>query len=455
MFQADERVDIDALVQFAGDSRPIALLFDSVADFADDIEQLLERGRKAGLRIACVAVDQTDRSANILGRINHTMLVDKGIKPINRLLSRTDAARLVDKLGDLGRLGKLEALGRSGAGRTKVDQARINHFRGQELFAAMATVEDAPGFGRRVGDLVRSDRTETNDLPLILLASVAYFVDRRLHVIDAARMLGIESEAVVRRVRSGDTVSALIATPDGQWLRARQRWLALKPCIERLGEPVAMTMLSTFMRRIANRLSRASQRERNSATALVGALMTYKNVHQLFPSADIDAWYENLHDSFGPWSARYWEQRAIACRSDARTRPELLSRAESYAERAVSILPDTYTFTTLGTILLSKASAQTNKESMGDYYDRAYDAFESAQRSDPNNLVIWIAFLRYALPVIKRVVESHWDIDAEVRDRTVNDWQRIYDQTITIASNSESTSRDLESIYGQYKRMLE
>jgi len=439
LFVGDERLDVDAILRFAADGKAVALLFDSVADIADDVASVIHRARSSGLRIAFVAVDQIDRAASIVGRFEEAYLVHRRIATINPRLTATDARRLVDKLFSLGRLGILES--------ERADRRRIVHFRNKELFDSMAQLENAPGFGRRVDGLVNALESELH-LEILFLTALASRVERRLHIIDAARMTSIGSDQFVRLVRHENSMSALLVT-DGQWVKPRHRWMALEACRNRLGEQPALNLLSEAIRRVTPRLGRASQRERNATSMLVGSLMSYNNLVEIFPSSDLDPWYESLSGSFGTWSARYWEQRAIMSRHVGRTRLEALSRAESFALRAVSIVRDAYSLTTLGTVLLAKAAY--GHVDVDQYYDRAVSAFEAASDEDPANLVTWLAFLRHSLDVREQGQKGVRPISADFEERLNDDWQRIHVRIASIANISESTERDLNGLLRRYK----
>src|SRR5690606_23472036 len=139
------------------------------------------------------------------------------VASINGRLTRTDAARLVDTLDRVGRLGIIE---------DRSDSARLAHFKGHDLFNTMAQLENAPGFGRRVERLV--DRVEDSQkIKAVLVAAYASLVSRRLLVIDASRMLGINSDQLVRLIQSDPQLASLLST-DGTNVRTRHRWMALQ-----------------------------------------------------------------------------------------------------------------------------------------------------------------------------------------------------------------------------------
>jgi hypothetical protein len=439
LYTGDGRPDVEAITKYASDGRAIALFFDSVADIADDVRELLWRARQYDLKIVCVAVDARERETNILGRLDEAFLVYQRIGAINSRLTNTDAGRLVDKLKSLGRLGILETV--------KRDDQRRAYFRNQDLFDAMAQIENAPGFGRRVGGLVDSVQTPTH-LQIVFIAALASRFGRRLHLVDAGRMVSLESDTVARLIRADSNVSSLLRT-DGPWVKTRHRWMALDSCIKQIGKDEALAFIGEAIRRSGPRLGRASQRERNATSMLVGSLMNFNNLREVFPSANLDPWYEQLLPTFGAWSARYWEQRAIMGRHAGRSDPSVLSKAESYALRAVSIVRDAYSLTTLGTVLLAKAAFSPQVD-VSSYYDRAIDAFEAASREDPRNIVTWLAFLRQALDVLSRVREADEIQNDALAERLSDDWLRIHEQITSVANAGELTKEDLAGLMRRY-----
>ncbi|MDG4793461.1 hypothetical protein [Micromonospora sp. WMMD1082] len=139
---------------------------------------------------------------------------------------------------------------------------------------------------------------------------------------------------------------------------------------------------------------------------------------------------------------RFWEQRAIMSRHEGELRPELLSRAESYARRAVTLVRDSYSLTTLGVVLLAKA-ARSDETLLSAYYDDAMDQFEAAHELETSDLVTWMAYLRHTLSVLERlmVIETTGDL----QERIVDHWPRIYGQ-VSVATSSDVTQSDLRAL---------
>lgn len=436
LFSGSERLDLDAIVHFAADGKAVALLFDSVADYADDVNQLLSRARAADLKIACIAVDDSEQENGIAGRISSGLLFNSRIATIGSRLNKSDAIRMVKTLTDEGRLGTIEPVS---------DVKRIAHFKNHELFDAMAQVENAPAFGRRIDELITSFDSSAH-LDVLLLAALASFVGRQFDVVDAARMAGMESDRLVRIILDDYQLRTVLKT-DGKLVRTRHRWMALKPCIDRLGQSQALGILSTAMNRVAPRLGRASQRERNATTTLVGSIMKYKILVKVFPDADLVSWYESLTAAFGDWSARYWEQRAIACRRQSPGDAGLLARAESYANRAVSLVRDSYSLTTLGVTLIWKAAFVPGVD-VGKFYDQAADAFDAAKNLDSHNIVTDLAYLRSGLKLMAS--ENLRRSADELVDRVCNDWVRSHDQVRLASGASSNANAELAGYRRQF-----
>lgn len=442
LFRKNGRVDIDAVLGFASDGRSVALLFDGISAVADDIDRLITQARGAGLNVVCVAVDDDDKESTILGRVNIANLAHTRVAKINGRMSSVDAARLVDTLARVGRLGILEG---------KPDRSRREHFRGRDIFDSMAQLENAPGFGQRVGELLRGVNDQ-GKLKLVLLAAYASLTEGQLLVIDAARMVGMESDELVRRVQSDPQLSALLAT-DGSRVRTRHRWMALDPVVSSLGPDLAANAVLNGIRGVTARLGQMSLRARNPTSLLVGNFMSHRNLSRAFPGVDLQEWYGSLLDVFGDWSGRYWEQRAILARKSDVSQ---LAKAESFALRAVELVPDTYSMTTLGSVLMEKAArAQVNVD---EYYERSSDAFDEAVRLDSstNSFVTLIAFLRSSLKVLQRLVEmakldALSDSDLQLMERVNSDWMRVYTQVGIIRNAGDGVARDLDSLRRKYE----
>ncbi|MFD1375914.1 SIR2 family protein [Micrococcus antarcticus] len=448
-FRSEERIDIEAIISYAGNGREVALMFDGIADIVDDVNELITRARAADLKIVCIAVEDTKRVASILGRVEPAYLAYNRVHAIRSRLSGSDSTQIIKKLDSYGRLGILE-------GQTPATQNK--HFRGKELFDAMSRVENAPGFGRRVGELLTGIVSNAT-LEIVLIASYASYVDRKLIIVDAARMVSMDTDDLIALVENDEHLGSLLTT-DGLQLRTRHRWMALDHVLARLGTPNALAAISRGIRRVGPRLNQSSYRERNATTMLVGSMMQHKNLDNYFHSDDLDEWYSGLIDVFGQWSGHYWEQRAIQARRASNVDVGLLAKAESFAMRAKEFLPDTYRYTTLGTVLMEKAARADVDVHV--YFERAESAFLTAAERDrdlSSSFVTWNAYLQFALYVLERLKKSIIDESSaegvhDLYEKVKVAWMHRYNMVRLIAESNDDTSESLERLRSKFDSIV-
>lgn len=451
-FTADELPDRDAILQYASDGKALLLVFDGVADFAQEVAGIVGEARAAKMSVSCLAVDLRERNDSIVGRIPAALLAGGQIYEIPRTLSLTSASALVKRLQQAARLGQLEPLGEQPQGKSK----QIAYFRGREIFAQMAGLEMAPGFGRRVGQAVK-DLESSEEVEIAFLASLAFRLGRRISVLELGRMTGIRPEEVLRKIRGGSPLAALFSAED-HTVTSRHRWLALEPLINELGEGRALELLAESIRRLRPSISQQGNRERNAPDTLVGSMMSYKSLSSIFPEQSFEKWYGSLETTFGPWSARFWEQRAIANREAGSKDLAAASRAESFARRAVTITNDTYANTTLGTVLMARA-AQIIGVDLRDgskYYEEAYSTFQLARMLDQsNNVVALMAYLRYSLRVLESL-SGQEGLECEVvRQKVESDWANTHLDLALLVSVSEDTKERLSGLQRRFQAVVE
>ncbi|MCT9868716.1 SIR2 family protein [Paenarthrobacter aurescens] len=449
LFTADELPDQEAILQYASDGKAVLLVFDGVADFAKDVAEIISASKSAKMSVSCLAVDLTENTDKIIGHIPGSLLSGGIIRTISRRLTVNDASSLVARLQEAARLGQLEPLSKEKGGK----QRQISYFRNQEIFSQMAGLEQAPGFGRRVGEAVRALTSET-DVEIAFFCSMAFRLARRISVVDVGRMTATRPEEILRRLHGSTSLGALF-TADGHQIGSRQRWLALEPLINHLGSKKALAVLAQGITRLRPRISQKSNRERNAPDTLVGSMMSYKYLSAIFPDQALDNWYGSLESTFGDWSGRFWEQRAIANREAGWKDPAASARAESFARRAVSITNDTYSNTTLGTVLLARAAQNIANDLVAGqkYYEDAFSAFNEAAISDPNNVVTWMAYLRYSLRVLDAIASRTDDAVPPVRDKIESDWTKVHLDLVLIASTSEDTKSRLDRLLTTFRTL--
>lgn len=442
-FRGEELPDPESILGFASDGKPVVLVIDGISDIATELEDILAESIRRELRLICLAVDLTDNDESILGRINSGRLIGGTLHEIPRYLDRQDAASIVAKLEKLARLGELE--------KEKNYRKRIYHFDHKELFNQMAVLEDAPGFGRRVQGEVTQLKTEL-DRFISFIVALANFVDKALLTIDAARMCGLSSDDLIRRVRRNHSLNALVHF-EGPEIQSRQRWMALQYAVKELGAGKALQLLGTGISKLAPRLGDPSRRQRTATSLLVGALMGYKTLDEVFPGQDLEKWYNDLRPVFGDWNGRYWEQRAIMCRNRVDEEGASLARAQSFSERAVTLKGDVYSYTTLATTLLVRASydaANGYYASVDGFYSGAFDAFEEANKLDERNLVTWMAYLRHALPVASNLLGAE-DGHHPTLEKLISDWEGVATWVGPLTAGSENMARNFNSLQTRFR----
>ena len=452
-YEGQGRLDLQALLNLGASGRDTALLFDGFIDIADDIDTLISQARTMQIALCVVGVDDSRNEQSILGKISTRNLAFGRLGMVGSNLTKVDAGKLVDKLAEHARLGILEH---------RSDGVRIGHFRGKNIFSSMALLEEAPGFGLRVNLLVERLSKCPDPLPLqnaVLLVSYAAQVGREITLLDLARMIGIDSDELYCLLEGQSEVSEIsdLISTDGVWVRPRQRYLALEPIIESLSPSLASEMLMTSIRRVDSLLTLTTWRDRTSLSRVVGAFMQIRNLQRAFPKINHDQWYQGLFPVFGSWSARYWEQRAILGRSTSDDL-DAISRAESFASRAVSLWKDAYSLTTLGTVLMTKA--QHGAVDTESYYARARDAFSSAIELDNgSNLVASGAYLSFTLGLLESLAQKlrEGDVQGSSRDlfrRVSADWEEYFTARAVAGQASDAIKSEHENMSKRYRRIV-
>ena len=213
----------------------------------------------------------------------------------------------------------------------------------------------------------------------------------------------------------------------------------------------------TSIRRVDSLLTLTTWRDRTSLSRVVGAFMQIRNLQRAFPKINHDQWYQGLFPVFGSWSARYWEQRAILGRSTSDDL-DAISRAESFASRAVSLWKDAYSLTTLGTVLMTKA--QHGAVDTESYYARARDAFSSAIELDNgSNLVASGAYLSFTLGLLESLAQKlrEGDVQGSSRDlfrRVSADWEEYFTARAVAGQASDAIKSEHENMSKRYRRIV-
>jgi len=367
LFRATEQIDLDALDWWIQRSGPMALVVDGLADFGADLADLAERFDLDAVQLIVLGAERTGRVGGLGARLPAGRFV-AGDNLELATLTDEDINALIAKLREAGRLGRITQRNRGG----QIVYFRTEHHR--ELFPAMAGLERAPGFATRLRDL--SDALTRRELrtayaACALVHSVGYGTPPAL----AASASGLQVRDLVRAATDNKAFADLVVVHEDT-LRTRQRALASLFVDQVLESRERFDLTGSLATLIAPHVTRATISQRTLHARIAGQLMDERNVRRWVGAVRVEEWYDEQAEHHD-WNARFWEQRALAA-----TQSRAWDRAESYAERAVSILADPFTLNTLGTTLLRKAVAETapGSDVREDYYRRAVSALMESRR---------------------------------------------------------------------------
>ncbi|MFZ2209066.1 MAG: SIR2 family protein [Porticoccaceae bacterium] len=338
IFRGDTVVDVEAARYWLQRLPKSVLLFDGIADHATALNSLLDAGAKDGFNVNIVATERERRLRQILSAISPVYIGDRRLRHVSQLPD-TDIFSLVRKLKEKTRLGKI----------TRESTYRQNGYFMKDcrrlLWVGMANLEGGAGFIHRLTSAFAELHTLSRDV--VHAVAIAYQFGYSLPVGVIVTATGMKPTVLIREMQAGQLA---------EWLRPTRQGIALKHRF------VATTLIE--------RTLDSTERYRQTlavATALaplvdIGAIrlrtIPYRIVRNLLDAGTAGdllgelatSWYRELESGYG-WNARYWEQRALTHVS-----VDDLPAARSFAERALDILKDPFTMTTLGGVLLRQAT---------------------------------------------------------------------------------------------------
>ncbi|MFD4751853.1 SIR2 family protein [Streptomyces sp. NPDC058426] len=437
-FDRSSRFDVQRLVDKFSGQGPSVLFVDGAADFADDIDRLLAEAMLAGAaEVYVVAAELPNRNLQLEARLEVASEKISSASAPNRL-QRRDAVALVAKREKLGRLGKLEDMERN---------RRVDHFKNRDVFSAMMELEHGIGFRKRMDLEVRALDADWKKA-LILMLSVASRGRNTVSLLECAKALNISADALVRA--SGRSMAPLVEI-QGEVIVARQRDILIQPIVHSLGNRGAIEVLRKCVQNLSPLVNQDSLRARNRGAMFVRYAMTQKLLSSIFPSDDVEAFYDALLPQFGGWSARYWEQRAIHAKHQ-----NDWSRAESFAERAVSLLDDAFTRTTCGTILINKANffARQGESKWQEFYTRGKRHFDIALAADRANRVTAFAYLEAGIVLAESAKEDDIREWATAIEELLQGWKWIYNGLrLVLGTTPEDSVRRAEVLSHRWERL--
>ncbi|MEV5850178.1 SIR2 family protein [Streptomyces sp. NPDC051985] len=417
IFDGSSRFDVDLVIKSCLDGRPTVLLIDSGADFANDVDELLnEVSQNINVRIYATVTEDPRNHLRMEGRLtgNYSRVVTR----VPKSLGHKDSQQIVRHLEKFGRLGALEGFDH---------QQRVRKLKGRDIFSALVDVEYATGFRKRI-------QAEIKDLDapwkknLILLLALSAQEALQVGIMEASIAVGRKAGEIAEALELDGHLSALVEQA-GDILVARQRGNAVDGVIDDVSDRVAFKQVLAMVQNLSPLATRASLRERNRGARLTAYLMTVKHLQNNFPKIELESeFFSKLHPVFGEWNGRFWEQRAIYAKRQRRW-----EKADSFAGRAVTLYDDVYTRTTHGTILVNRAQdlAESSDPKWWDFYQRGREQFETAIRRDRLNRVTAFAYLNATLALMEAMNEILTEgavlpTSAENLHEVMGEWEREY-----------------------------
>lgn len=429
LFRSD-RPNVEAINQYhARTGRPLALCFDGFAQFAQDIDKIIKLARGQDGRIVCIGVEGGYSQPNVLSRVKSSHLLGNGFYAAPKFLSIRDRGNLVYSLEKHGYLGEYSGLPKSELTPLIKDREIVD---GLALFAGYSS------WFERARTLFIGIDNEF-DLRIILFSSMADQVGARLLIEDLARLLGIAVPALNERLAD---LPDHVVLHEGR-VFSRLRFAGLPIVITQLGVERALVCLSEGVVRLGSRVDRRTQTAHTASADLVSGLMSAKHLRKQFNTSQLEPYYEALRPSFGQWSGRYWEQRAILLREDGSLRS--LVRARSYAHVATTKRPDDFSYTTLLTVqlaLLAKSENEINRRSL---IDSLLDSLKKSLDFGGDTITC-LAFMNYGRAAIDRV----WTINKEEVNRLLDVWDDCYTFVRIRAASENSINQELNK-YMQWR----
>ena len=407
VYRGNERLDVEAAYSYIRDAGETVLIFDGLADFADDVDDLLRRCANAHSKVLIIAAENSRRAPLVLARISGFNLQKGNIIEIPRL-DRQAARLLVGKLRDAGRLGKITPVKPDG---------QIAHFTRNGLFVGMAELESGSGFIARMRQEVDSLGVGW-EARLVLLASLIETLNYSVPVQLAAGATGVNVEEILKRVTGDNSLSALMEVDNDLCLHPRMRILLVDELIQRLGNQETAQLLGSFVRYARPYINPRTQSIRSTTARIVAGLMRAKSLMKWLGLANLDKWYESMLPYYG-WNGKYREQRAIAA-----SLSKEYGLAESFAEKAVTLAPDSFRYNTLGNMLLDKAAAlvQLSESEAERVYLRAREFLDKAYDLDKYNIVPLLSFLENSMKILR----GGLSVQSGLYETISNDWSDRY-----------------------------
>jgi hypothetical protein len=416
MFRGEARVHVPSALWWLRRAPRTALLFDGVADFASDVQDLVSRAAQEKIRAVVIGTERDTRVKAVYQAVRAEYLVTDERHRLGRL-SEGEVARVLAKLDSARRLGRLTRAS---------NQDRVKYFQdaGRQLLVAMVGLETGAGFVRRISDEFNSDIKDDALRLLYGLTCVTHSLGYPLPTAIACSATGLPIERVIDAAKKSRELAGVVRlTPRG--LTARHRMIASLVVQNAVGAPERFDWTNLLAQALAPYVNEETISTRSLPYLIIRHLMDEQFLIEWLGLRRTLAWYDSLQAHYD-WNARFWEQRALA-----ETRLKKFAKARSYAERAVAIRASAFSLNTLGTVLLRIAVEGTivgSVEQRDTFWEGIARLDDANRRSNYELQHPFNTFFVYALRWARQLVENGNERDARLLDEWLK-WMRRAQQS--------------------------
>jgi hypothetical protein len=407
-FRGEERLNVDAVLQWLSHTSSGVLLFDDLADFASDVGRLMVEAANAGLTALVLAAERDSRIPHVYQGIPVEFLRSGPEYQLVKL-SNPEIDALLDKLEQAHRLGRLTRDTRT---------QRKNHFTykaDRQLLVAMAELEGGRGFLGRVRNEFEHDIPNEAFRFLYELCCMTYAFGYPLPVGIACTTAGIRSSELTAGLRAKGQLGSIFRL-DTRGLKPRHRVVASMVVERVLDQKKRFEAAYSLAKSLAPYVTPSTIRQQTLPYRIARRLLDKDVVKEWMGIDRARHWYECLTQEYD-WNARYWEQRALL-EIDFSNFPT----ARSFAEQALAIQTHTFTENTLGTVLMRTATnyyTPGTRESEAVFWEGVSHLRESRQLGRGRFEHPFLTFFAHTLSYARTAFKGQ-SVSAEV----LHEWDR-------------------------------
>lgn len=341
-FQGEERLDTKAALWWLQRSPKCALLFDGLADFTEDVGMLAQECAVADTNLVAFGTEREQRLQGVYWGIAPEFLKAGKDHRLARL-SDGDIDLLLTVLERERRLGKLTR---------RSAKERRNYFQRdarRQLLPGMAELEGAKGFRTRLMDEYNSDIRSDVLRDVYALTCMSYALGYPLPLGIVCVAAGISARKLSQELSEGAQLAGIVRT-ERRGLRPRHRVVASIILERALNRKHRFRLSQDLAKALAPYITIDAIRQRTLPYRVARELMDADMVWAWMGKRLARDWYAQLVPEYA-WNARFWEQRALV-----ELRSSRFPQARSFAEQALALHEDPFTFNTSGTVLMRMAT---------------------------------------------------------------------------------------------------